>query len=424
LPERTEVTNCGDGTLTARDYLTIDDFDMEGKTVLVRVDLNVPMDPEDNILDDMRIKSHIPTLRDLEDARVVLLAHQSRAGKSDFTTMRPHAERMSRYLGKEVEYVDDIFGSHARSKITSMRKGDVILLENVRFYAEESLERSAKAHSQTHMVKKLSPVIDIFLNDAFAVSHRSQLSIMGFTEVLPTGAGRVMEKEISSLDRGIKGGECPCVFVLGGAKVDDSLNVTDNVLSNGSVDRVLLTGVVANVMLAASGVNIGKANMDFIESQGYLDQIERGRKLLDKFDGKIGLPIDVALNDDGKRIEVQVEELPSDQLPINDIGLETIVAYSKEIRNAKTVVLNGPAGLSELDPFALGTHEIIKAAVHSEYSIAGGGHISAEIRNLGYEDRFSHLSTGGGACIDYLAGMVLPGIEALRTAAARYRNNP
>lgn len=424
MPERTEATNCGDGTLTARDYLTIDDFDMEGKTVLVRVDLNVPMDPEDNILDDMRIKSHIPTLRDLEDAKVVLLAHQSRAGKSDFTTMRPHAERMSRYLGKEVEYVDDIFGSHARSKITSMKKGDVILLENVRFYSEESLDRSAKAHSQTHMVKKLAPVVDIFLNDAFAVSHRSQLSIMGFTEVLPTGAGRVMEKEISSLDRGIKGGECPCVFVLGGAKVDDSLNVTDNVLSNGSVDRVLLTGVVANVMLAASGVNIGKINMDFIESQGYLDQIERGRKLLDKFDGKIGLPIDAALNDSGKRIEVQVEELPSDQLPINDIGLETIVAYSKEIRNAKTVVLNGPAGLSELDPFALGTHEIIKAAVHSEYSIAGGGHISAEIRNLGYEDRFSHLSTGGGACIDYLAGMVLPGIEALRTAATRYRNNP
>jgi phosphoglycerate kinase len=410
--------------LTARDYLTIDDFDVEGKTVLVRVDLNVPMDPEDNILDDMRIKSHVPTLKDLENARVVLLAHQSRAGKSDFTTMRPHAERMSRYLGREVEYVDDIFGTYARSRIASLKKGGVILLENVRFYSEESLDRPAKAHSQTHMVKKLAPLFDLFLNDAFAVSHRSQLSIMGFTEVLPSGAGRVMEKEISSLDRGIKGGECPCIFVLGGAKVDDSLNVTENVLSNGSVDRVLLTGVVANVMLAASGVNIGKVNMDFIESQGYLEQIERGRKLIEKFDGKIGLPIDVALNDNGKRIEVQVDELPSDNFPINDIGLETIVSYSKEIRNAKTVVLNGPAGLSEVDPFALGTHEIIKAAVHSEYSIAGGGHISAEIRNLGYEDRFSHLSTGGGACIDYLAGMVLPGIEALKKAATRYRHNP
>ncbi len=410
--------------MTARDYLTIDDFDVEGKTVLVRVDLNVPMDPEDNILDDMRIKSHVPTLKDLENARVVLLAHQSRAGKSDFTTMRPHAERMSRYLGREVEYVDDIFGTYARSRIASLKKGGVILLENVRFYSEESLDRPAKAHSQTHMVKKLAPLFDLFLNDAFAVSHRSQLSIMGFTEVLPSGAGRVMEKEISSLDRGIKGGECPCIFVLGGAKVDDSLNVTENVLINGSVDRVLLTGVVANVMLAASGVNIGKVNMDFIESQGYLEQIERGRKLLEKFDGKIGLPIDVALNDNGKRIEVQVDELPSDNFPINDIGLETIVSYSKEIRNAKTVVLNGPAGLSEVDPFALGTHEIIKAAVHSEYSIAGGGHISAEIRNLGYEDRFSHLSTGGGACIDYLAGMVLPGIEALKKAATRYRHNP
>ena len=390
----------------------------------MRVDLNVPMDPEDNILDDMRIKSHVPTLKDLVNARVVLLAHQSRAGKSDFTTMRPHAERMSRYLGREVEYVDDIFGTYARSRIASLKKGGVILLENVRFYSEESLDRPAKAHSQTHMVKKLAPLFDLFLNDAFAVSHRSQLSIMGFTEVLPSGAGRVMEKEISSLDRGIKGGECPCIFVLGGAKVDDSLNVTENVLSNGSVDRVLLTGVVANVMLAASGVNIGKVNMDFIESQGYLEQIERGRKLLEKFDGKIGLPIDVALNDNGKRIEVQVDELPSDNFPINDIGLETIVSYSKEIRNAKTVVLNGPAGLSEVDPFALGTHEIIKAAVHSEYSIAGGGHISAEIRNMGYEDRFSHLSTGGGACIDYLAGMVLPGIEALKKAATRYRHNP
>ncbi|MBN2110622.1 MAG: phosphoglycerate kinase [Methanosarcinaceae archaeon] len=409
--------------MTARDYLTIDDFDVDGKTILVRVDLNVPMDPEENILDDMRIKSHIPTLKDLEDARVVLLAHQSRAGKSDFTTMRPHAQRMSRYLGKEVEYVDDIFGSHARSRISSMEKGDVLLLENVRFYAEESLKRPAREHAHTHMVKKLAPLMDIFLNDAFAVSHRPHLSIIGFTEVLPSGAGRVMEKEITSLDRSLKGGESPCIFVLGGAKVDDSLKVAENVLSNGSADKVLLTGVVANVMLAANGVDIGKANMDFIGSQGYLDQIERGKQILNEFDDNIGLPIDVALNDNGKRVEVQVNELPVNGFPINDIGLETIVAYSKEIRSAKTVVLNGPAGLSEMDSFALGTHEIIKAAIHSGYSIAGGGHISAEIRNLGYDDRFSHLSTGGGACIDYLAGIPLPGIEALKNAASRYRND-
>lgn len=228
-----------------------------------------------------------------------------------------------------------------------------------------------------------------------------------------------MEKEILSLDRGIKGGARPCVFVLGGAKVDDSLKVAENVLTSGGADKVLFTGVVANIMLAASGIDIGKTNMDFIESQGYTEQIEKARNVLEKFSGKVSLPVDVALSDNGKRVEVQVEELPNGNLPIYDIGLETIVAFSKELKNAKTVVLNGPAGLSEMADFSLGTHEIIKAAINSEYSIAGGGHISAEIRNLGFEDNFSHLSTGGGACIDYLAGDMLPGVVALKEAAIK-----
>ncbi len=406
--------------MITKDFLTIDDFDIDDATILVRVDLNSPMDPDGNILDDMRIRSHLVTLRDLENAKVVLLAHQSRPGKNDFTTMRAHALRMSGYLGRDVKYIDDIFGSHARSSISSMKKGDVILLENVRFDSEEMLKRTASEHAETHMVQKLSPICDLFLNDAFAVSHRAQSSILGFTETLPSGAGRVMEKEIISLDRGIKGGGSPCIFVLGGAKVDDSLKVAENVLSNGNADRVLLTGIVGNVMLAASGVDIGKVNMDFIESQGYLDLIEQGKGLIDKYDGKIGLPVDVALNDDGNRIEVPVGELSVKDLPVNDIGLETIVAFTKEIEDAKTVVLNGPAGVSETDEFALGTHEIISSATKSEFSIIGGGHISAEVINMGLENSFSHLSTGGGACIDYLAGEKLPGIEALKDAAKRY----
>ena len=406
--------------LITKDFLTIDDFDIGDATILVRVDLNSPMDPDGNILDDMRIRSHLVTLKDLENAKVVLLAHQSRPGKNDFTTMRAHALRMSAYLGREVKYVDDIFGSHARSSISSMKKGDVILLENVRFYSEEMLKRTASEHAETHMVQQLSPLFDIFLNDAFAVSHRAQLSILGFTETLPSGAGRVMEKEIISLDRGVKEGGSPCIFVLGGAKVDDSLKVAENVLSNGNADRVLLTGIVGNVMLAASDVDIGKINMDFIESQGYLDLIEQGKGLIEKYDGKIGLPVDVALNDNGTRIEVPVNELSKNDLPVNDIGLETIVAFTKEIENAKTVVLNGPAGVSEIDEFALGTHEIIRSAAKSEFSIIGGGHISAEVINMGLENQFSHLSTGGGACIDYLAGEKLPGIEALKYVAARH----
>ena len=406
--------------MITKDFLTIDDFDIGDATILVRVDLNSPMDPDGNILDDMRIRSHLVTLKDLENAKVVLLAHQSRPGKNDFTTMRAHALRMSAYLGREVKYVDDIFGSHARSSISSMKKGDVILLENVRFYSEEMLKRTASEHAETHMVQQLSPLFDIFLNDAFAVSHRAQLSILGFTETLPSGAGRVMEKEIISLDKGVKEGGSPCIFVLGGAKVDDSLKVAENVLSNSNADRVLLTGIVGNVMLAASGVDIGKINMDFIESQGYLDLIEQGKGLIEKYDGKIGLPVDVALNDNGTRIEVPVNELSKNDLPVNDIGLETIVAFTKEIKNAKTVVLNGPAGVSEIDEFALGTHEIIRSAAKSEFSIIGGGHISAEVINMGLENQFSHLSTGGGACIDYLAGEKLPGIEALKYVAARH----
>ncbi len=406
--------------MTSRNFLTIDDFDTDGKTILVRVDLNSPMDPQGNILDDMRIRSHVATLKDLEDAKVVLLAHQSRPGKKDFTIMKPHAHLMSKHLGRQVSYVDDIFGTYAKTQIASMEDGDVILLENVRFYSEESLERTPAEQAKTYPIKKLAPFVDIFLNDAFAVSHRSHLSVVGFTEVLPSGAGRVMEKELISLERGIKGGERPSIFVLGGAKVDDSLRVAENVLTNGGADRVLLTGVVANAALAASGVNIGKVNLEFIKSQGYESQIEKAKGLLSKFRDKVGLPKDVALNENKKRVEVSVSELNSDSLPINDIGLETIVDFTKEIENAKTVVLNGPAGVSEIADFALGTHEIIKAATKSEFSIIGGGHITAEVAHLGLEHRFSHISTGGGACIDYLAGVKLPGVEALKSAAKIY----
>ena len=231
-----------------------------------------------------------------------------------------------------------------------------------------------------------------------------------------------MEKELVSLDRGIKGGERPSIFVLGGAKVDDSLRVAENVLANGGADRVLLTGVVANAALAASGVNIGKANLEFIKSQGYESQIEKAKGLLARFRDRVGLPRDVALNDNKKRVEVPVSELNSNSLPINDIGLETIVDFTREIENSKTVVLNGPAGVSEISEFALGTHEIIKAAIKSDFSIIGGGHITAEVDHLGLEHRFSHISTGGGACIDYLAGVKLPGVEALKVAAKKYQD--
>ena len=398
----------------------MDDIILDKKRVLVRVDFNSPMDPSGNILDDKRVKSHLETLRALEDSRVVLMAHQSRAGKKDFTTLEAHAKLASKLLRRDIVYVDDIFGSHARDMIKSLEPGEMLLLENTRFYAEENMNRSPADHAKSHMVKRLAPLFDLFINDAFAVSHRSHLSVVGFTEVLPSIAGILMDKEIDALDKGLQGNEHPTVFALGGTKADDSIKVTQNVLNRGGADRVLTSGVVAMVFMMAAGMEVGETNRKFVADQEYLDQIPIAAQLLKDYSGKIAIPKDVALDKQGDRIETGIDKLPDD-LAIADIGLETIVDYCKELKEAKVTVLNGSAGIFEKEKFKLGTAELLKAATQSGYSIAGGGHTVAAIEQLGLEPKFSHVSIGGGASITYLSGDPLPGIEALKKAAERYR---
>jgi len=405
-----------------KDYLTLNDVVLDNKRVLVRVDFNSPMDPAGNILDDKRIRSHLDTLRALEDCRVVLMAHQSRAGKKDYTTMEAHARLASRLLRRDVTYIDDIFGSYARKAIKSLMPGEVLLLENTRFYAEENMTRTPAEHAKSHMVRKLSPLFDLFINDAFAVSHRSHCSVVGFTEVLPSIAGMLMDKEITALDKGLKGNEHPTVFSLGGTKADDSIKVTRNALERGGADKILTSGVVAIVFMMAAGIDVGEANRKFIEDQEYLEQIPIAAKLLQDYPGKIILPSDVALNQNGERVEVSVDKLPA-ALPIADIGLETIVSYSRQIKEAKVAVLNGPTGIFEQEKFRLGTAEILKAATESGYSIAGGGHSVAAIEQLGLESKFSHVSMGGGAAITYLSGEPCPELNALKSAAARSRKS-
>jgi phosphoglycerate kinase len=400
----------------------MDDVILDNKRVLVRVDFNSPMDPSGNILDDKRIKSHLDTLRALEDCRVVLMAHQSRAGKKDYTTLEAHARQATRLLRRDVAYIDDIFGSHAREAIKSLLPGEVILLENTRFYAEENMNRTPADHAKSHMVKKLAPLFDLFINDAFAVSHRSHCSVVGFTEVLPSVAGILMDKEITALDKGMKGNEHPTVFSLGGTKADDSIKVTKNVLGRGGADKILTSGVVATVFMMAAGIDVGDANRKFVEDQEYLEQIPIAAKLLREYPGKIAMPVDVALNKNGERVEVAVDTLPTD-LPIADIGLETIVNYSKDLKDARVTVTNGPTGIFEQEKFRLGTAELLKAATQSGYSIVGGGHSIAAIDQLGLESKFSHVSMGGGASITYLSGEPLPGIEALKKAALRMRKS-
>jgi len=394
----------------------MDDLDTHGRVVLVRVDLNSPMGPNGEILDDIRFRGHIPTIEALKDAKTVLLAHQSRPGKQDFTTMKQHGEKLSSLLGKDVTYVDDIYGHNVRQSIQEMEIGDITLLENVRFSSEEMLKAPVEDLAKTHLVTQLSLLCDIFLNDAFATAHRAQTSIVAFPRALTSGAGKLMEREFEMLTKALTTSQRPRLFVLGGTKADDSIKVIEHVLAKGSADKVLVTGLVANIFLAAAGVDIGPPSLDYIKSSGYGNYVEICKRLLDNYGGKIVMPLDVALNDDGKRLETPISVLPK-AYPIYDIGIETIVAYSAELKTAGTVVMNGPAGVFEQKAFALGTDETLKAAAQSKFSILGGGHIAAAARNIGIDKHITHVSTGGGACIDFLAGENLPGIQALIEAS-------
>jgi len=394
----------------------MDDLDTHGRVVLVRVDLNSPMGPNGEILDDIRFRGHIPTIEALKDAKTVLLAHQSRPGKQDFTTMKQHGEKLSSLLGKDVTYVDDIYGHNVRQSIQEMEIGDITLLENVRFSSEEMLKAPVEDLAKTHLVTQLSLLCDIFLNDAFATAHRAQTSIVAFPRALTSGAGKLMEREFEMLTKALTTSQRPRLFVLGGTKADDSIKVIEHVFAKGSADKVLVTGLVANIFLAAAGVDIGPPSLDYIKSSGYGNYVEICQRLLDNYGGKIVMPLDVALNDDGKRLETPISVLPK-AYPIYDIGIETIVAYSAELKTAGTVVMNGPAGVFEQKAFALGTDETLKAAAQSKFSILGGGHIAAAARNIGIDKHITHVSTGGGACIDFLAGENLPGIQALIEAS-------
>ncbi len=397
-------------------FNTIDDFDLEDKTVLVRIDVNSPVDPGTGIiLDDTRLKLHANTIRELakKGARVVIIAHQSRPGKNDFTTLSQHADALSDILNMRVKYVDSIFSTSAKQAIKDLKDHEILLLENVRFFSEESLSRSPEEQANTMLVKELSPLIDYFVNDAFAAAHRSQASLVGFTVNTPSAAGRVMEKELTVIQDALDNVQHPCVFLLGGMKPDDSIDVMENVLSNGTADSILTTGIVANIVLWAAGVDIGQVNRDFIASRGYEDMVDKSKDLLERFGDKIKYPIDIAIDGDGERVDIDSGEIPNES--IFDIGVKTIDFYANEIRNAKTIFANGPAGVFEDPKFAMGTEDLVNAIANSNgFSLIGGGHIAAATAGLGCEDLMSHVSSGGGACISMLAGKKLAAVEALK----------
>jgi len=392
---------------------TLSDIGCEGKTVLLRLDLNSPLDPTSNsILDDKRFREHLPTIQALQKSRVVIITHQSRPGKKDFSTLEAHAEKLEHLVKRPVHYIDDIIGSHAKESVRALRDGEILMLENVRFNAEENLTLKAEDAKKTHLVQRLATFGDVFVNDAFGTAHRSQPTIVGLPLVMRSVAGLLMEKEVITLSKVFQSAPRPVCMVLGGTKVDDSIAVADHMLRHQIADQIMVIGVVANIFLSALGYDIGKPSLQLIHQLKYEKEIGKAKALLSEFRDKILIPDWIAVREDGGRVEYPVDAIPAD-MPVMDIGTDSMLRFSRILKDAGTVVFNGPAGVFEERDFATGTYELLKSASEAEFSVVGGGHTAAVIEKIGIEDKFTHISTGGGACIEFLTGKVLPAVDAL-----------
>ncbi len=403
--------------------LTMDDYDFKGKVALVRVDFNSPVDPQTKrVLDDTRIRIHgETTIKELHEkgARVVILAHQGRPGREDFIPLDQHAKILSRILGVPVECVDDLYGEKAQKSIKKIKDGEILVLKNTRTYPGEQKKGAPEEHAESEFIQNLSPLADVFVSDAFAAAHRAHASIVGFTAVLPSIAGRIMERELKALRRVSEAPEKPCVYILGGAKADDSLKISKYVLEKGIADHILVGGVVGHLFLAARGLNLGKPNMGLLEKENLMGLVPGIKGLMEAYPGKIETPVDLAVEVEGKRREMKTKELPTDY-PIYDIGTETIKGYAKIISGAKSIVVSGPLGVYERKEFRLGTKRVFEAIASSKaFSLAGGGHTIAAMGEFGLTDKISYISTAGGALIEFLMGEKLPGVVALERAAAR-----
>ena len=401
------------------------DFSYHGKTVFLRADLNSPV-RDGRIISDARFRAVLPTIIYLLEhgARVVIGTHQSKPYRGDYITTEEHAEILSGLLGQEVEYVEDIFGKYARERIKALKPGEALMLENLRFSAEEVKYKPIEECEKTFFVRKLAPLIDYVVNDAFAAAHRSQPSLVGFARLKPMVMGFLMEREVKALTRAYDTQEKPRVYVLGGAKVEDSLRVAENVLRNGRAELILTGGLVGHVFTLAKGFHLGDANLEFMERRGLLELVDWAEEILNEFYPHVRTPVDFAVDYRGERVEVDLlseEKWLFDEHPILDIGSRTVEKYREVLMGAKIIVANGPMGVFEREEFAVGTVGVFKAIGESPaFSIVGGGHSIASIYQHNITG-ISHVSTGGGAMLSFFAGEKLPVLEAFRISYEKFR---
>lgn len=389
--------------------LSIDDIEVKGKRVLVRVDFNVPVDDNGDITDDRRIQAALPTIKSLAErgAKVILVSHFGRpkGTVNEKYRLDTIGRRLSQVLGKDVVKVNDCIGDEPKQAIAALPEGGVVLLENVRFYKEEEA-------NDADFSKKLAELADIYVNDAFGTAHRAHASTAGVTAYLkPAVAGYLMQKEIDIMGKALSNPDRPFVAILGGAKVADKLGVIRNLLDK--VDALIIGGGMAYTFLKAQGKEIGRSLLD-------AEKIDFAKEMMAKAEAKgvkLLLPVDTVVTDDFKN-PTMTKTVPADAIPADlqgvDIGPETIKLFADVVKNAQTVIWNGPMGVFEMPQFAVGTKAIAEAMAQCKgTTIVGGGDSAAAVEQLGYADKVTHVSTGGGASLEFMEGIELPGVAAL-----------
>ncbi len=385
----------------------IADYQVRGKVVLVRADLNCPV-KDGKLIGDTRIRAHANTIKELSDrgARVVVLAHQGRKDRDDFLPLEQHARILHHLLGKDVLFVNDVIGPEAQKAIKSLKDGEVLMLDNVRMLHCETKHPDGEGE----IVHHLAPLASYFVLDALSIAHRKHSSVVGFSKHLPCFAGDVLATELEAVDKVRHSRDV--TFIFGGSKVEDSFVVMKKWLKDGRAKQVLVGGALSVLLLYASGKSVAESE-EYLKNAELMKDVPAAKELLEQFSERIILPIDVGLSVDMKRVECDAGAIKQGQ--IWDIGKKTMARYREAISNSNTIVMNGPMGVYELEDFADGTREVLQAIANADnFSLLGGGHTISAIERFGIDKKyFSYVSLSGKALIEYLCGEHLPGIAAL-----------
>ena len=406
---------------------SLKDIDLKDKKVLLRLDINAPIDPVTHkIVDVTRLEKSLPTLQTLlsQNTAIAIIAHQGDTlDYQNLISMREHAELLTQMLGTKVSYVEDVCGPAAIQAVKDLNPGQIVLLGNLRYLTEEvstfenAVKLSPEDMKETWLLRSLAPLFDAYVNDAFSAAHRNSPSMVAFQQLLPSAAGELFFREYSALSKILHAPDHPSIFLLGGAKISDAFGMIEQVLKNNTADTILTTGVLGQVFLMARGVSLGEATISFLKSRNLLHFVDDAKKYLAEYEGRVLMPVDLAYEKDSSRVEVSIADLPIDEAPFMDIGHRTVEKYVKYIVNAKTIFVNGPPGVYEDDMFSYGTSMLWKAVADAPgYSVMGGGDsVSSAHRFIDPSD-IDYICTAGGAMVRFMTGKTLPLIRAMEEA--------